>query len=159
GFGPRAECVSSSSSGPECDTTKTTSGASCASSTGVASVLPDERWNATSGRFGAGRRTAGRSLKKSAPRAAHHRLHRRERIGRTAGSGGNLGGARTGSGPAVSLHLEGAVGHRRDHLVEFLLPALSPHHPRRGSSRLPQPSAASPAGQAVGGVGRTAGAP
>jgi len=74
GYGERSACASSSNSGPECDTTKTMSGASCASSTGVASVLPDEHWNGTSRRLGAGRSTAGRRLKKSAPRKAHHRL-------------------------------------------------------------------------------------
>jgi|SRR5215471_17722134 len=128
------------------------------SSTGVASVLPDEHWNATSKRLGAGRSTAGRRLKKSAPRKAHHRLRRRERTERTPTSGADLGAARTDSGPAVPLHLESAVGRGRDHLVELLLPALSPYHPRRRSRRLPRPSAASLARQAVGGVGRTAGA-
>src|SRR5690242_14067283 len=158
GYGARSECASSSSSAPACDTTKTTCGASCASSTGVASVLSDEHWNATSRRLGAGRSTAGRRLKKSAPRKAHHRLRRRERIERTSTSGADLGAARTDSGPAVPLHLEGALGRGRDHLVELLLPTLSPHHSWRGSRRFPQPSAASLAGQALGGVGRTAGA-
>src|SRR5215469_7078956 len=65
GFGAPAGCATLSSNGPECDTTKTTCGASCASSTGVASALPDARWNATSRRLGAGRSTAGRSLKKA----------------------------------------------------------------------------------------------
>src|ERR1700736_1100202 len=32
---------------PGCDTTRTTSGASCVSLVGLASVLPDGRWNAT----------------------------------------------------------------------------------------------------------------
>src|SRR5581483_8638416 len=109
-----------------CDTTKTTSGASCASSTGAASVPRGERWNATSVRSGTGRSTAGRRLKKSAPRGANHRLHRRERIERTPASGADLGAARADSGPAISLQLESAVGCRRDHLVELLLPAYAP---------------------------------
>src|SRR5215469_13645082 len=157
GFGAPAGCATLSSNGPECDTTKTTCGASCASSTGVASALPDARWNATSRRLGAGRSTVGRSLKKSAPRGAYHRLCRRERIERTPPSSADLGAARTDSAAAVSLQLEGAVGRRRHHLVELLLPALSPHHPRRRSHRLPRSSAASPAGQAVGRVGRAGG--
>jgi len=46
--------------------------------------------------------------------------------------------------------LEDAFGRRWHHLVELLLPALSRHHPRAAGNRLPQPSAAPPAGQAVG---------
>src|ERR1700689_3196670 len=125
GCGPRAECGISSSSGPGCASTRTTSGASCASWVGAASVLPDGRWNVTSRRFGSGRRWSGRELKKSAPRAAYDYLHRRKRIERTAASGADLGAARADASAAVSLQLEGAVGHGRPHLVEFLLSALS----------------------------------
>jgi DNA-binding XRE family transcriptional regulator len=158
GSGPPAGCATSSHTAPGCDTTRPTSGASCASSTGVASVPPGERWNATSQRSGTGRSTVGRRLKKSAPPAANHRLRRPKWSERTPASGADLGTARTDPGPAISLQLEGAVGCCRDHLVELLLPALSPHYPRRGSRGLPGPSAAPPAGQAPGGVGRTAGA-
>src|ERR1700756_3626990 len=77
---------------------------------------------------------------------------------KTAASGANLGAARADSGAAVSLQLEGAVGHGRNHLVELLLPALSHHHPRPSGGGLPRPPVASSAGEAVGGVGRTAGA-
>src|SRR5205823_13782796 len=52
-------------SAPGCDTTRTTSGASCVNLTGVANVPPDGRWSGTSGRFGIGSSTAGPALKKA----------------------------------------------------------------------------------------------
>src|ERR1700730_1409727 len=121
GCGPRVGCAISSSTGPGCDTTMTRSGASGASLAAPASVPPEKRSSATSRQSGSGRSTAGRRLKKSALRAAHHRLHRRKRTERTAASGADLGAARADSGAAVSLQLEGAVGHGRNHLVELLL--------------------------------------
>ena len=93
-------------------------------------------------------------LKKSPLRAAYDRLHRRKRTERAAASGADLGAARTDPGAAASLQLEGAVGGGRDHLVELLLPALSRRHPCHRGDRLPRPSAAPPAGQALGGLGR-----
>src|ERR1035437_2499386 len=143
---------------PECATTRPTSGASCASSTGPASGRAGERWSATSKRSGTGRSTAGPRLKKTPLRAAPHRLHRRERIERTAASGPDLGAARADPGAAVSLQLEDAFGRRRHYLVEFLLPALPRHHPCPAGCRLPWPSPAPPAGQAPGGLGRPAAA-
>src|SRR5262249_22610778 len=75
-------------------------------------------------------------IKKSASRKANHCLRRRERTERTPASRADLGATRTDSGPAVSFHMEGAVGGRWDHLVKFLLPTLSPHNPRRRSRGL-----------------------
>jgi len=65
GCGPRAACAISSSSGPGCASTRTTSGASCANWSGAANVLPDGRWSGTKQRFGSGRRWSGRELKKA----------------------------------------------------------------------------------------------
>src|SRR5208337_485873 len=143
GFGPPAGCAISSSTGAGCDTTRTTSGASCASSTGPASGPAGGRWSATRRPSGVGRSAAGRRLKKSALRAAHDHLHRRKRIERATASGADLGAARADPGVAVSLQLEGAVGRRRSHLVELLLPSLSHDHPC----------------SSAGGLGWTAGAP
>src|SRR6266446_7458414 len=159
GYGPRVGCAISSSIGPGCDTTRTTSGAFCAGSTGAASVRADERWNATSRRSASGRRSRGRGLKKSPLSEAHDRLRRRKRIERTTASGADLGAARADPGAATSFQLEDAVGGGRDHLVELLLPALSWRHPCPRGDRLPRPFAAPPAGQAAGGLGRAAAAP
>ena len=74
-------------------------------------------------------------LKKSALRAAHHRLHRRKRTERAPASVPHLGAARTDAGAAISLQLEDALGHRRRHVVELLLPAFpGTSAPRRSSS-------------------------
>src|SRR6266851_4564651 len=159
GCGPRVGCALSSSTGPGCGTTRTTSGAFCASSTGAASVLPAKRSSATSRRSGSGRKSRGRGLKKSLLRAAYDRLYRRKRSERTAAAGAHLGAARTDPGAATSFQLAGAVGSGRHHLVELLLPALSRRDPCRRGDRLPRPSAAPPAGQAAGGLGRAAAAP
>ncbi len=125
GCGPRVGCALSSSTRAGCDTTRTTSGAFCASSTGAASVRAGGRWSATSRRSSSGRSTAGRGLKKSPVRAANDCLHRRKRSERTTASGANLGAARADPGTATSFQLEDAVGGGRDHLVELLLPAPS----------------------------------
>src|SRR6266851_1848714 len=159
GLWTASRCALSSSTGPGCGTTRSTSGAFCASSTGAASVPAAKRSSATSRRSGSGRESRGRGLKKSPLRAAHDRLHRRKRSERTAASGADLGAARTDPGTATSFQLEGAVGGGWDHLVELLLPALSRRHPCRRGDRLPRPSAAPPAGQAAGGLGRAAAAP
>src|SRR6266852_3334534 len=159
GCGPRAGCALSSSTGPGCGTTRTTSGAFCASSTGAASVPAAKRSSATSRRSGSRRESRGRGLKKSPLRAAHDRLHRRKRSERTAAAGADLGAARADPGAATSFQLESAVGGGRHHLVELLLPALSWRHPCRRGDRLPRPSAATSAGQAAGGLGRVAAAP
>jgi hypothetical protein len=108
--GPRAGCASSSRTSAGCAITKLTSGASCASSGGAASAPPGGRWSATRRRSGTGNECAGHGLKKSARRAAHHRLHRRNRAERAAPSGAHLGPARTDPGAAISFQLEGALG-------------------------------------------------
>src|SRR5208282_5245341 len=139
--------------------TKLTSGASCGGWAGAASAPPGARWSATKKPSAIGSECAGRSLKKSAPRAAHHHLHRRKRVERAPPSGAHLGPARTHAGAAVSLQLASAVGDGGDYLVEFLFPALPRHHPRHRGHRFPWPSVAPPAGQAFGGLGRAAAAP
>jgi hypothetical protein len=55
--------------------------------------------------------------------------------------------------------LKGALGHRRHHVVELLLPALPWDHPRPAGGRFPRPFAAPLAGQAPGDLGRAAAAP
>ncbi len=155
--GPQAGCARSSKIASGCATTRTTSGASCASWAGVASGPPGGRWNATRRRSGTGRWWNGRALKKSLWRAAHHHLYRRKRIERTAASGPDLGAARAHPGAAIPLQLADAFGRRRHHLVELLLPVLPWRHPCAAGNRLSRPSPAAPAGQAPGGLGRAAG--
>ena len=53
------ECAISSSTGPGCDTMRTTSGASCAGLSGVASGPAGRHWSAMRSRSGAGRSIAG----------------------------------------------------------------------------------------------------
>ena len=128
-------------------------GASCASSSGVASAPAGGRWSATRRRSGTGSECAGHGLKKSARRAAHHRLHRRKWAERAAPSGAHVGPARTDPRAAISFQLEGALGRRWHHLVELLFPALRRHHPRPAGGGLPRPFAASAAGPTAGNLG------
>jgi len=83
------------------------------------------RWSATRRRFGTGSSHAGPRLKKSPPRTAHYRLHRRKWIERAPPSRADPGAARADAGAPISLQLESAVGGGGSHLVELLLPALS----------------------------------
>src|SRR5216683_7430188 len=92
-------------------------------------------------------------LKKSAQRAAHHRLHRRKRAERATPSGAHLGPARTDPSAAISFQLEGALGRRWHHVVELLFPALPKHHSRPAGGGLPRPFAASAAGPTAGNLG------
>ena len=81
-----------------------------------------------------------------------------ERTERAAPSGAHLGAARADSGTAISFQLESALGRRRHHVLELLFPALPRSDSRcRRYGELPRPSAAAPARQAVGGLGRPAG--
>ena len=48
----------------------------------------------------------------------------------------HLGPERTDTGAAVSLQLEDAIGHRRNHLLEFLLPTLSRSHSQPADHRV-----------------------
>src|ERR1700688_5052613 len=92
-------------------------------------------------------------LKKSALRAAHHRLHRRKRVERAAPSGAHLGPARTDPDAAISFQLEGALGGRRHHVVELLFSALPSDHPRPAGGGLSRALAASSAGPTAGNLG------
>src|ERR1700692_877030 len=157
GGGPQPGCVISSRTAPGCATTRTTSGGFCARLAGAASARPGKRSSATGRGSGIGRSIVGLKLKKSARREAHHHLRRRKRIERTTASSADLGAARTDASSAVSLQLEGVIGRRRNHLVEFLLPALSYDHSRTAGGRLPRSLPASSARQAVGGLGRATG--
>src|ERR1700732_3628610 len=78
---------------------------------------------------------------------------KKKRAERATPSGAHLGPARTDPGAAISFQLEGALGHRRHHLVELLFPALPKHHPRPAGGGLPRPSAASSAGPTAGNLG------
>ena len=80
---------------------------SWASSTGAVSDRADKRGSAMKRLSGAGSNSAGLGLKKSPPRRAHHRLHRRKRTERAATPGAHKGATRADSGAAVSLQLEG----------------------------------------------------
>ncbi len=138
GFGPQPGVRDLIEERPGCDTTRTTSGAFCASWAGPASAQAGGHWSATRRRSGTGRNTAGCGLKKSPRREAHHRLRRRKWIERTTASSADLGPARADPGAALSLQLEGAVGRRRSHLVELLLPPLSHQHARASGGGLPR---------------------
>ena len=65
GCGPHAGCAISSSTGPGFATTRTTSGAFCASSTGPASVRAGGRSSAMRRRSGNGRRSRGHGFKRA----------------------------------------------------------------------------------------------
>src|ERR1019366_8187077 len=64
------------------------------------------------------------ALKKSAPRRAHPRLHRRKRAEPAAASLPHLGTTRANARPAVQLQLEESVGGRRAHAAELLLSSV-----------------------------------
>ncbi len=115
-YGPPGGYGISSRTKPGCDTMRTTSGASCASLTGLASGPLDGRWSVTRRASATGRNTVGRRLKKSPARRAHDHLHRRKRIEPTTAPSADLGAART-DGTAISLQLEGDIGCGRNHLV------------------------------------------
>src|SRR5271156_4746880 len=136
-----------------------TSGESWGGSVGVASARWAARSSATSKRSSAGNGTAGRSLKKSPPKRAHHCLHRRERTKRAAPPLPHLGAARTDTGAAIPLQLESALGDGRRDLVEVLLPALPGPYSRRRGNRVSQPSCAPYPRAAPYHLGWTAGAP
>jgi transposase len=65
GCGPRVGCAGSLRTVPAYATTRTTSGACCASWAGVANGHPDGRWSALRRRSGPGRKWYGRGLKKA----------------------------------------------------------------------------------------------
>src|ERR1700735_1128187 len=142
-----------------CGTTPRRYGASCANSTGVANGQPGGRASATSTPSSSGRRCAGRSLKKSAPRGPPDPLHRRKRTERAAPPGAHLGAARTNAGAAIPFQLETALGHRRHHLAKFLFPPLSRHHPHGPSAGFPESLAAPSARQTISHLGPPAAAP
>ena len=123
------------------------------SSAGAASGPPGGRWSATSKRSGIGSECAGRSLKKSARRAAHHRLHRRKRTERATPSGAHLGPARTDPGAAISFQLEGALGRRPASPGGTSISGFTQDHPRPAGGGLPRPSAAPSAGPTAGNLG------
>ena len=96
---------------------------------GAASAPAGGRRSATKKPCGFGKEWVGRGLKKSAQRAAHHRLYRLERAERAAPLGAHLGAAGTDYGAAISCQLESALGRGR-HLGQLLFPALPKHHSR-----------------------------
>jgi transposase len=65
-------------------------------------------------------------IKKSPCGGAHDPLPRRERTEPAAASGADLGAQGTDAGAGVQLQLEGAIGHRRDDVLELLFPSCSP---------------------------------
>src|SRR6202022_3570425 len=105
------------------------------------------------GGWGYGSGGVGPRLKKRRRRAAHHRLHRRKWAERAAPSGAHLGPARTDPSAAISFQLEGALGRRWHHLVEFLFSALPRDHPRPTGGGLSRALAASSAGPTAGNLG------
>ena len=98
-------------------------------------------------RFGDGKRSAGRRLKKSAERGPDDRLHRRERIKRTTPPLSYLGTARADAGLAISLQLENAIGYGRCNLVEFLLSHLSRLDPQPAGGGVSRTSSAASSGK------------
>ena len=107
-------------------------------------------------RSGGGSRSAGRELKKSPKTKAHHRLRRRKRTERAPAPNAHLGAAGTDAGAAVPLQLENTLGRGRDHLVEFLLPAVSGSDPCAPNHRIPGAPAAAYSRQAADRLGRVA---
>src|SRR5437016_4624694 len=106
-------------------------------------------------RFGDGKRSAGRRLKKSAERGPDDRLHRRERIKRTTPPLSYLGTARADAGLAISLQLENAIGYGRCNLVEFLLSHLSRLDPQPAGGGVSRTSSAAPSGKTADCLGRS----
>ncbi len=99
-------------------------------SAGAASVLRAGRWSVTRKPSVTGRRSLGRTLKKSPKRAANDGLARRERTQPAAAPLPDLVAAGPHTGAAVPLQLEDAFRHRGDNAVEFLLPFVSRSEPR-----------------------------
>src|ERR1039458_435354 len=71
----------------------------------------------------------------------------------------HLGAARPDAGAAISLHLENLVGHRGNHLVEFLLSFIFRRDQRAADHRVSRTSATALAGEAAGDLGRITGSP
>src|SRR5437660_997281 len=81
-------------------------------------------WSVTKVGLTKGSASAGRRVKKSRERRPDDRLPRRKWSEPTASSAAHLGTSRADTGPPVSLPLENAVGPRRRHRLELLLPDL-----------------------------------
>src|SRR5438445_2263528 len=126
---------------------------------GVRNGPRDGHGSATKSRSGTGRRRCGPRLKKSAPRRAHSRLHRRKRTEPTAASLPHLGAARANPGFAIQLQLEESVAGRRADSVELLLSPVSRCREEGASAGLSASRGWTPASAAAGGVGPFAGAP
>src|ERR1700687_1512848 len=153
---PRIGCGNSSSTEPGCDTTRTTSGASCVSLVGLASVLPDGRWNATKRRSSNEKKINWQRIKKALCERRTIVFVAESGFERTTASGKDLSPAPADLGIALPLQMEGAFGRRRHHLVE--LPARPRRLPRHRGHRFLPPSVAPPSGQTAGGLGRAAAA-
>src|SRR5271167_3250814 len=129
-------------------------GGYCGNWDGVASVRWGVRWSATKIRSGDGSSNAGRRLKKSPKRGSHHRLHRRKRTERTPAPLSHLGAEGTDAGAAISLQLEGAVGHGGGDVAELLLPTLSRDHSQPAGHRVSLAPAAPHSRQVADRLGR-----
>src|SRR5207302_9046137 len=103
------------------DTIPTMSAASWPGCAGAASARWAARWSAMRGRSRTGKRSAGRTRKKSRAARPHYPLHRRKRPETKASPRAPLGAARPDAGAGVRLQLEEPFGHRRADLVELLL--------------------------------------
>ena len=103
-----------------------------------------------------GNGSAGRGLKKSPKRKAYHRLRRRKRTERAPAPHAHLGTERANAGAAVPLHLEDAFRHGRNHLLEFLFPAVSRGDSQSADHRVSGAPASAYSWQAADRVGRLA---
>src|ERR1019366_3892577 len=110
-------------------------------------------WSATKRPSVTGRRSVGRTLKKSPKRGANDCLSRRKRTEPAAAPLPDMVAAGPHTGATVSLQLENAFGHRGHHAVECLLPVLSRSDPRATDRGISQTSAAAHSRQAAAGVG------
>src|SRR5450755_2451469 len=106
--------------------------------------------------FVTGKRSLGRTLKKSPKRAANDRLSRRKRTEPATAPLPHVVAAGPDTGAAVSLQLEDAFGHRGHYAVEFLLPVVSRSDPRTAGGGISQTSAAAHSRKAAAGVGPAA---
>ena len=109
--------------------------------------------------IGTGNVRLGPALKKSRPRRAHDRLHRRKRVESASPSVPHLGAAWTNSRASVPLQLEDHIGCCRDDRVELLFPDLRKGGRQGRDDSLPDPPPPIHQNTVTGGLGQAAGTP
>ena len=102
-----------------------------------------------------GRRSGGRSLKKSPVEGANHCICGRKRFERKTASLPYLVASWTDSSASISFQLEDDFGHRWHHLVDFLLPFVSGNDSKPSGCGIPYASDASYPWRSSRDLGRT----